>query len=318
VISKRCALARCLLPASSMSRPRQVLPGQFYLLTRRCTQRQFLLRPDAETNNAFTYCLAEAAQRFGIDVVLPFAASNHHHTIIFDRHGRYPEFLEHFHKLLAKCMNARWGRWENLWAAEEPCVTCLLDTATVIAKLVYAASNPVKDLLVERASQWPGVNGYRELLARQPLRAKRPRFFFKPGGAMPAEVTLALVIPAELGDADDVIAQVKAGVEAVEQAMREHRRQTGAKLVTRRGVLAQSWKSCPRTIEPRRRLRPRFAGALAVRIPALIAFAEFLAAYRNARRDWLAGRKISFPRGTYWLARFTPAPVAEARAAPVS
>jgi len=40
-----------------MSLPRQVLPGQFCLVTRRCVQRQFLLRPDAETNNAFTYCL---------------------------------------------------------------------------------------------------------------------------------------------------------------------------------------------------------------------------------------------------------------------
>jgi hypothetical protein len=43
--------------------PRQVLPGQFYMITRRCTQRQFLLRPDRETNNAFTYCLIEAALR---------------------------------------------------------------------------------------------------------------------------------------------------------------------------------------------------------------------------------------------------------------
>jgi len=37
--------------------PRPVLPRQFYLITRRCTQRQLLLRPDRETNNAFTYCL---------------------------------------------------------------------------------------------------------------------------------------------------------------------------------------------------------------------------------------------------------------------
>jgi hypothetical protein len=27
------------------------------MITRRCTQRRFLLRPDRETNNAFTYCL---------------------------------------------------------------------------------------------------------------------------------------------------------------------------------------------------------------------------------------------------------------------
>jgi len=36
---------------------RQVLPRQFYLITRRCAQRQFLLRPDTATNNAFLYCL---------------------------------------------------------------------------------------------------------------------------------------------------------------------------------------------------------------------------------------------------------------------
>ncbi len=59
-----------------MSLPRPVLPHQFYLITRRCTQRQFLLRPDPATNNAFTYCLIEAAQRANIDVLLPCAMSN--------------------------------------------------------------------------------------------------------------------------------------------------------------------------------------------------------------------------------------------------
>jgi hypothetical protein len=70
-------MARELLCTTHMSRPRQVLPGQFYLLTRRCTQRQFLLRPDEITNNAFVYCLGEAAQRFEIDILLPTAMSNH-------------------------------------------------------------------------------------------------------------------------------------------------------------------------------------------------------------------------------------------------
>ena len=71
-------LAEFLIRAAGMSMPRQVLPGQFYLVTRRCTQRQFLLRPDAATNNAFTYCLIEAAQRTNIEVLLPCAMSNHY------------------------------------------------------------------------------------------------------------------------------------------------------------------------------------------------------------------------------------------------
>lgn len=89
------ALAELLIAATGMSLPRQVLPGQFYMITRRCTQRQFLLRPDPTTNNAFTYCLIEAAQRCEVNVLLPCAMSNHHHAVIFDRCGRYPEFVEH-------------------------------------------------------------------------------------------------------------------------------------------------------------------------------------------------------------------------------
>jgi len=80
-----------------MSLARQVLPGRSYMITRRCTQRQFLMRPDDETNNAYVYCLAVAARRFRIEVLFTIALSNHHHTGIHDPHGNYPQFLELFH-----------------------------------------------------------------------------------------------------------------------------------------------------------------------------------------------------------------------------
>ena len=82
------------------------------MVTRRCTQRQFLLRPDDETNNAFLYCLAEAAARFGLIVLLPQMMSNHHHTVLYDPDGRINEFTAHFHKLLAKCQNVLRRRWD--------------------------------------------------------------------------------------------------------------------------------------------------------------------------------------------------------------
>ena len=49
-----------------MSLPREVLPGEFYMLCRACTQRMFLLRPGPKMNRMFKYCLAEAARRFGM------------------------------------------------------------------------------------------------------------------------------------------------------------------------------------------------------------------------------------------------------------
>jgi putative transposase len=75
--------------------PRQVLPRQLYLVTRRCAQRRFLLQPDTATNNAFL-CLIAAGLRSEIDVLLPRAMSNDHHAVIYDRGERYPEFIEQF------------------------------------------------------------------------------------------------------------------------------------------------------------------------------------------------------------------------------
>jgi REP element-mobilizing transposase RayT len=116
--------------------PRQVLPRQFYLVTRRCTQRQFLLRPDVATNNAFLYCLIAAALRSEVDILLPCAMSNHYHAVIYDRAGRYPEFIEHFHKLLARSQNALRGRWDNFWLSEQASVVKLVDREAVFDKLV--------------------------------------------------------------------------------------------------------------------------------------------------------------------------------------
>ena len=60
-----------------MSLPRRIIPGKVYLVTRRCKQRQFLLRPDAETTAAFESCFGEAATRYGIEVYAFLAMSNH-------------------------------------------------------------------------------------------------------------------------------------------------------------------------------------------------------------------------------------------------
>jgi REP element-mobilizing transposase RayT len=294
-----------------MTLPREVIPGRFYMITRRCTQRQFLLHPDAETNNAFLYCLAEAAQRCNITVLLTCAMSNHHHTVIFDRDGTVPAFTEHFHKLLAKCQNAWRGRWENLWASEQACVVHLVDPADVMRKLVYVATNPVKDRLVEKVHHWPGVNGLAALLGGHILHATRPRHFFRPNGPMPAAVTLTFALPPEFGDPAPLLDALRAQVAATEAAVAAERMRTGARVLGRRTILRQSWRSCPASQEPRRNLRPRIAARSQwARIEAIHRNREFLAAYRDARARWLGGAVVPFPVGTYWLRRFAHVPLA--------
>jgi putative transposase len=177
--------------------------------------------------------------------------------------------------------------------------------------MVYAATNPVAGLLVERVHHWPGVNGLGALLAGRTLTVKRPRHFFRADGDMPEEVTLTLTIPPELGDAAVVRRELRERVAAVEEALAAERRRTGARVLGRRGVLRQSWRSSPNRPAPRGGLRPRVAARSRwQRVAALQRNRDFIDAYRAARMLWRAGLPAVFPPGTYWLARFANITVA--------
>ena len=76
-----------------MSKPRRVLPGSTYLITRRCLGRQFLLRPSRDVNQVFLFCLAHSARMCGIEVHAFCVLSNHYHLVVTDPLARLPEFM---------------------------------------------------------------------------------------------------------------------------------------------------------------------------------------------------------------------------------
>ncbi len=298
-----------------MPKPRQVLPKRFYLLTRRCTQRQFWLRPDSEINQIWRYCLAEAASRCHIDVVFTTVMSNHVHTVVFDRDEKTPhviEFIERLHKLVARCVNSLRGRWENLWASESTSIVALTSREDVLAKMAYAATNPVKDNLVERVEHWPGVNAFSDFVNDRSTRVERPRRFFRRNGKMPAAITLRYVVPPELGEAGKVRAELREMVRAEEALLLRARRRIGGRVLGRRAVLRQRCSERPASVEPRRGLDPRVsARSRWVRQGALRDLKEFQRAYQDAREALLRREPAVFPAGTYWLRRFAAVQVAE-------
>ncbi len=270
----------------------------------------FLLRPDEETNNAFLYCLIEAALRFNILPILPQMMANHHHLVFFDPDGNAVAFYQHFHTQLAKCQNALRGRWENMWAAEEVCLVELMTPDDVIDKLVYVATNPVKDGLVERVHHWPGPPTVSALLNGRTLRARRPAHYFRSNGCMPAEVEISLQLPPELGEADMVLRTLRTRIACFESSCAEDRAREQRPVLGRRRVLRQSWRDRPKSIEVRRNLRPRVAAKdPAIRVAALERNRLFRCEYREARGLWLRGLPALFPIGTYWLRRFAHVPV---------
>jgi hypothetical protein len=177
---------------------------------------------------------------------------------------------------------------------------------------VYTATNPVLDDLVDRVHHWPGVNGLAALLAGRALRATRPLHFFRPDGPMPEALEMSLTIPAELGPAAEVLAELHERVRAVEHERAIDRERSGRRVLGRRGVLAQSWRDQPATVEPRRNLRPGVATRSKwARIEALVRSRSFVAEYAAARERWQEGLAVVFPPGTYWLQRFASVAVIE-------
>jgi putative transposase len=309
-----------VLSRAAVSTPRQVIPGRTYLISRRCTQRQFLLRPDAPVIFIYLYCLGEAAFRYGITLHAWVAMSNHHHLLLRDERGNLPEFLAHLHKMIAKAMNAHRGRWENFWAAEQPSAVYLVQDTDRFDKLVYLLANPVADDLVDRVTDWPGASSFGQNLSGRALRVKRPRGFFREDGPMPAEVVLRtepLEGFAHLTDSE-WRAKIAAAVETAERIARAKRRETNRSVLGRKNVLRTPSDARPSTVAPRRGLRPCVACRdVERRKIELGALRYFRAAYRAALRLWRGGvLDALFPLGTYRMRWFGALSVPDIPAAP--
>ena len=288
-----------------MTAPRYILPGQFYLVTRRCTQRQFLLRPDTETNQIFEFSLALAAKRTGIGLIAWLAMSNHYHAVVYDPDGRIPEFTHYHHRLTAHCLNRKWGRAENVWSTEETCLTLLGSEADVLEKVGYVLGNPVAAGLVRRAEDWPGASSW-SYMDGKPRRIMRPKGFKKEGSVVPEEVELRVFQPPSKARrsfaawATSVIEEVG----DVERRAAEARAETGAAVKGRKVVLAAKPTDTPDTERGPNKLRPRVAcREKPMRYALLQRLKEFYILYRAGREDLRGKQRAVFPPGTYLAKR---------------
>jgi REP element-mobilizing transposase RayT len=287
-----------------MSAPRQVLPGTTYLLTRRCIQRQLLLRPSRKVNQIVRYCLAYAAQRFSVRLHAYVAMSNHIHIVATDTYGTLPEFMHWLNEYIAKCVNAHLGRWESFWAPGSYSAVRLVGPDDVLGKMVYVVTNPVEAGLVRTAREWPGAKSFPEDLVRPSLEVQRPVGFFRKRGPIPGKIVLNIDVPdALLSTGGDPVEQFARAVEAREEEIQNTRRERGLGFLGRPEVLRQSPFRRPESVERRRGLSPRIAAADKWhRIEVAQRLKAFRDAYREAWQRYRDGdTAVLFPWGTYWM-----------------
>jgi REP-associated tyrosine transposase len=282
--------------------PRQIVPGVSYLVTRRCVQREFLLRPSRVTNQVFLYLLALAARRFRIRLHAFCVLSNHYHFILTDPHALLPAFHQLLDALLARALNASLGRFEDYWASGSYSAVKLVSSGDVVDKTAYVLANPVAAGLVGTGSAWPGLWSAPARIGGDGYVVKRPKHFFDPKGGLPDEVTLELTVPPGFENGDRFRDELVPALEAREADARRLWRARGGFLGVAR-VLAQKPTARPKSREPRRALNPRVAARDKwKRIEALGRLLEFLRAYRVAWTARQAGDfDVVFPHGTYLL-----------------
>lgn len=278
-----------------MTAPRRVLPGRTYLLTRRCLERRFYLRPDPKTCQIFEYLLAVACQRFDIQVHAYVMMSNHYHLVVTDPLGKLPDFQQYLNSLLARAINQYRSHWGQFWDRESYNAVELLDRDAILTRLAYTELNPVRAGLVAHPTAWLGPTsatlrfGHKRLISR-------PEGFFSP--AMPQTAALELVEPTTIdkqraqSHRDQVFSDIRQSINSDEPRARGMR-----------FILQRDWKDRPTTHEPRRKLCPRFASRCSeLRIRALTEYRRWLDAYQSALQRFKSGqRQVLFPAGTFWM-----------------
>ncbi len=296
-------LARRLLSSHLVTAPRQLLRGTTYLVSRRCTQREFLLKPSTLSKLIFKFVLAVAAARYGILIHAACVMSDHYHLVLTDPHARLPDFNHLLDGVLAKALNALYARWENLWVPSSYSAVALIAPEDVLDKVAYTLANPTAAHLVEHGRHWPGLWSRPTSIGGPGELVERPGHYFAKNGSMPETERLVFSVPPGFESADAFRAALVAELSDRERAAAAQREAKGMGVLGARRVRKQKHTERPRSAAPRRVLNPKVAAKdTRKRIEALERLARFLASYRDAVvRFWEGERNVVFPEGTYLM-----------------
>lgn len=248
------------------------------------------------------YCLAVAAQETGIVIHAVCVLSNHYHILLSDPDTRVSEFYGWVHKYVAKCVNASYGRFENLWSSEKVSVIKPESSNDILDKTVYTLSNPVKARLVASGEKWPGVWLYKRSHSQT---VTRPNVYFSDDGDMPKQVQLNIEPPAQfeyLGAAE-YEQHIADKLEEESLKIRTEMSALGQSFLGVRGIMAQNPYGYPGTREKRFNINPKVAAKNKwLRMEAIARNKAFLLQYKQALKRWRDGdRDVRFPYGTYAL-----------------
>lgn len=156
-----------------MARRLRFIPegGALVEVTCRTIHGRFLLKPSRRLNKITLGVLGRAQRKHPVGIIALVFLSNHYHLLLWVADARrLSAFMNYFNGNLAK-EAGRIANWrDHFWSRRYQSIVVSDEPAAQIARLEYILSHGVKEGLVRRPADWPGVQSVHAIVEGRPLR----------------------------------------------------------------------------------------------------------------------------------------------------
>jgi hypothetical protein len=151
-----------------MARPLRFITegGALVEVTTRTFQSRLLLTPKPLLNRIILGVLARASHRYGVGAVAFAFLSNHHLLLWIDDAHQLARFMNFFN---FKLQGRLTGWKQKVWSRRYQAIVISEESEAQEARLAYVLAHGVKEGLVARIEEWPGVHAAPALLSGGPL-----------------------------------------------------------------------------------------------------------------------------------------------------
>ena len=299
--------------------------GAVVEVTTRTVQSRLLLKPSRYLNSIILGVLGRAQRRYDVRIHDFFFMSNHYHLLIsVDSALQLARFMGYFNGNLAKEVARLTGWRDKVWSRRYQAILVSSEEKAQLARLRYIASHGLKENLIARANDWPGVSSIKARLAGQDtlegrwydrtreFNAGRKGLSATRDGLAEVETVRLTPLPclARLSD-EETTQTVREIVREIEESAATRRREAGIGTLGLREVLRQDPEARP--MNSKRSSAPySHCESKSERRRLWEAYCWFLSAYLEARERLRAGQHGVFPEGSFPA----PAPFVDLAPAP--
>lgn len=152
-------------PFYEMGRPLRLgLAGKLVELSIRTLHGRFLLKPSSLVNIAIRGTIGRAQRMTGMRICAVVVLSNHYHMLVLpDSELQLKNFMQFVNSNIARQLGRLYGWREKFWSRRFKPIPISDEPEAQIARFRHLLEQGVKELLVEKPGDWPGVQCVHEL-----------------------------------------------------------------------------------------------------------------------------------------------------------